>query len=250
MSQRNTFPDVCASGCYMPHLCAGTASECRMKAKRYYPIFADLNGRSCVVIGGGTVAQRKVTTLLRYGAQLTVISLTLTRRLAAYAKRGRIRYLARQFRPGDLQGAWLVYAATDDPDINALVHREADRRRIFTNVVDQTPLCSFIAPSICQRGPLTIAVSTGGASPTLAKRLRRELQQGIGSEYAPMVRLLMSLRGIAKRELPSYQDRKRYFNRLVQGEVFALVRRGQAARARRRALTLLQQAAHRNGTHA
>lgn len=227
----------------MPHLCAGIASACRMKAKRYYPIFADLNGRPCVVIGGGAVAQRKVTTLLRYGAQLMVISPTLTRRLAAYVKRGRIRYRARQFRPGDLRGAWLIYAATDDPRINGLVHREANRQRIFTNVVDQTPLCSFIAPSICQRGPLTVAVSTGGASPTLAKRLRRELQQAIGSEYAPMMRLLTSLRGIAKRKLPGYQDRKRYFSRLVGGRVFELVRAGRTGQAKAAALALLERAA-------
>ena len=214
------------------------------RPKAYYPIFADLSGRRCVVVGGGLVAQRKVTTLLRYDASITVVSPSATRRLRAYARAGTIRYLARTFRPSDLRGAWLVYAATDHEAINALVHRTASRLRIFTNVVDQPPFCSFIAPSIFRRDPLTIAVSTGGASPTIAKRLRRDLARTIGADYAPMLRLLRSLRGVAKRRLPSYRDRKRYFDRLVQGRVFALVRAGRVSQARREAVTLLDIAAH------
>ena len=218
-----------------------------MKPKAYYPLFADLRGRRCVVIGGGLVAQRKVTTLLNYGADLVVISPAATMRIRTYARQGRLRYLARRFRPGDLRHTWLVYAATDDMQINGQVFRAAQRMRIFANVVDQTPLCSFIAPSICQRGLLTIAVSTGGASPTLANRLRHELEQTIGSEYAPMVRLLTSLRGIAKRQLPSYRDRKRYFAHLVGGRVFRLVRTGHQRQARAAALALLEHAASSNG---
>ena len=208
--------------------------------KAYYPIFADLNGRPCVVVGGGLVAQRKVTTLLRYGAQVTVVSPTATPRLKAYARQRKMRYLARRVRPTDLQGAWLVYASTDDARTNELVYRTASRQRIFTNVVDQKPLCSFIAPSIFRRGWLTIAVSTGGASPTVAKRLRRELEQTIGSAYVPMLRLLASLRDVAKRRLPHYNDRKRYFDRLVGGRVFELVRSGHTTQARRQALSLLE----------
>lgn len=220
-----------------------------MRPKAYYPLFADLNGRRCVVIGGGPVAERKVTTLLRYGAQITLISPAATKRLASYAKRGRIRHLQRCFRPSDLRGSWLVYAATDDERLNALVHRTANRLRVFTNVVDQTPLCSFIAPSIVKRGALTIAVSTGGASPTLAKTLRRKLQQMIGREYAPMLRLLTNLRGVAKRKLPRYPDRKRYFDQLVRGRVFGLVRAGKHQAAKREALSLLEcRAASHNGS--
>jgi siroheme synthase-like protein len=219
-----------------------------MRPKTYYPIFADLKGKPCVVIGGGLIAQRKVTTLLGYGAAITVVSPTVTSRLASYARRRRIRHLARRFRPSDLRGTWLVLAATDDTAINAAVHRTARRLRVFANVVDQPLLCSFIAPSIFRRGPLAIAVSTGGASPTLAKRLRRELGQLIGREYVPMLRLLRSLRGTAKRRLPSYQDRKRYFDRLIRGRTFALIRTGRPAQARRAALALLaKEAGGRNG---
>ncbi len=197
-----------------------------MKSKVYYPMFADLNGRRCLVVGGGLIAQRKVATLLGYGAQVTLISPTLTQRLRAYARAGKIRYAARQVRPTDLRGAWLVYACTDDQRINALVYRTATRLRIFTNVVDQKPLCSFIAPAIFRRGLLTVAVSTGGASPSLAKKVRRDLKRTIGAEYVPMLRLLAALRGVAKRRLPKYQDRKRYFDRLVHGRVFELTKAG------------------------
>ena len=220
-----------------------------MKPAAYYPLFADLRGRCCVVIGGGLIAQRKVTTLLDYGASVTVVSPTITRRLAAYVRQGTIRYAARRFRPADLREAWLVYGATDDARINALVVRAARARRIFTNIVDQTPLCSFIAPAIFKRGSLTVAVSTAGASPSLAKRLRSELGRRVGAAYAPMLRLLAGLRGVAKETLPSYRDRKRYFDALVHGRVFRLVQQGKPQAARREALAALSRwAASRNGS--
>ena len=225
-----------------------TQSPCHeMPAHAYYPLFADLRTRPCVVVGGGMVAQRKVMMLLRCGARVTVISPTLTRRLAAHARAGRIRAVLRTFRPSDLRGAWLVYAATNQAGINTRVFRAASARRIFTNVVDQKPLCSFIAPAIFQRGPLTIAVSTGGASPTLAKRLRRELGRTIGTEYVPMLRLLAELRDVAKRTLPSYRDRMRYFDRVVSGRAFELVRAGRYRQAKTAAVALLERAAARNG---
>ena len=219
-----------------------------MTPAAYYPLFADLRGRRCIVIGGGLIAQRKATTLLDYGAAVTVVSPTVTKRLAAYARQGKIRHMARRFRPADLREAWLVYGATDDASVNAQVVRAARARRIFTNIVDQTPLCSFIAPAIFKRGTLTVAVSTAGASPSLAKRLRSELGRTVGAEYAPMLRLLAGLRGAAKQTLPSYRDRKRYFDGLVHGRTFTLVRQGKPQAARREALAALaREAARRNG---
>ncbi len=222
-----------------------------MNARVYYPLFADLAGRRCVVVGGGVIAQRKVTTLLRFGAKVTVISPAATQRLRRYAKQGVIRYVPRRFKACDLQGTWLVYAATNEEAINKRVFRTAEQQRIFTNVVDQVPLCSFIAPAIMKRGELVIAISTGGASPTVAKRLRREFERTIGAEYAELLRLLNSLRGVAKRKLPSYHDRKRYFDRLVQGRVFDLVRVGRCSDARKAALDLLGKYANgsRNSKH-
>jgi siroheme synthase-like protein len=213
----------------------------------YYPLFADLRGRRCVVIGGGAVAQRKVTALVRYEACVTVVSPEATPRLARYARAGKIVHRARRFRLADLRGAWLVYAATDDPRTNERVFRSATRQHLFTNVVDQPRLCSFIAPAIARRGEVVIAVSTGGRSPTLAKTLRREVQRVVGGDYAAMLRLLESLRGAAKRRLPRYDDRKRYFAKLVEGRVFQLVRRGQLRQARGEALRLLHTCANGSG---
>lgn len=239
---------MCNAGCYMPHLCSGKPSRCLMLPKSYYPLFADLTGKPCVVIGAGKVAERKVTTLLAHQAQLTVISPQATQRILNYARQGRIRYMARQFRPEDLRNAWLVYAATDDKKINRQVYQAALKRRIFANIVDQTPLCSFIAPAIFKKGKLTIAVSTGGASPSLAKKLRRELGLRIGAEYGMMLGLLASLRGVAKKKLPNYNDRKRYFDALVSGRVFALARAGCLPAARKEALAFLgRTCAQKNG---
>lgn len=214
-----------------------------MNRKAYYPLFADLHGRSCLVVGGGKIAQRKVATLLKYGAAVTVVSPTVTRALAAYARQGRIRHDARPFTPSDLEGAWLAYAATDDQAINEQIVAAATARRTFVNVVDQPSLCSFIAPAIVKRGPLTIAISTGGASPSLAKQLRRELQAVVGPEYGVMAKLLGGLRGTAKRRLPRYDDRRRYFDALVNGRAFQLVRRGRTTAARRTALAQLEREA-------
>lgn len=219
-----------------------------MSRKAYYPLFADLEGRRCVVVGGGIIAQRKVTMLLRCGAVVTVVSPTLTPSLAWSAQRGRIRHIDRRFRPRDVRGAWLVYAATDDQRINEQVYETTTRLRIFTNVVDQKPLCSFIAPAIFTRGSLTVAVSTGGASPSLSKKIRDELAQRVGMEYAPLLRLLADLRGIAKRRLPRYEDRKRYFDQLVRGHVVELMRAGKRREARAEALKLLGRSTN-NGHH-
>lgn len=228
---------ICASGCYMPHLC--DRKPCKMLARDYYPLFADLNNRRCVVIGGGMIAQRKATTLLNYGASVTVVSPSVTGRLAAYARQGRVRTIKRCFQPADLRGAWLVYASTNDEKINQQVFKTAEKLHIFANVVDQKPLCSFIAPAIVKRGALTIAVSTGGASPSLAKKLKRELDATIGNQYGPALKLLESLRGIARKRLPVYNDRKAYFDELVHGPVYKRASSGAYAKARRDALAIL-----------
>lgn len=199
------------------------------------------------MVGGGIIAQRKVTTLLSYGARVTVVSPTLTRRLAAYARKGAITHRPRRFRPCDVDQAWLVFAATDEQPVNERVYRSASRQRILTNVVDQKLLCSFIAPAIARRGGVVIAVSTGGGSPALAKRLRTQLAATLGRDYARMLRLLGSLRSLAKRRLPSYRDRKRYFDGLVAGRVFQLVQAGRGRAARREALTRLRAASRTHG---
>ena len=214
-----------------------------MKAQRYYPVYANLTGRACLVVGGGLIAQRKVTTLLEHGAVVTVVSPDLTSRLQAWAKAGKISLAKRRFRPADLREKWLVYAATDDQAVNEEVFAHAQRSRIFCNVVDQTRLCSFIAPAILKRGPLTIAISTGGRSPAMAKELRGRLGRAIGPEYLRMLRLIRAVRPQAKRRLATYGDRKRYFDVLLKGKVFALVRSGHEKKAMQEAQRLMDKAA-------
>ena len=139
---------------------------------RYYPAYLDLAGRRAVVIGGGSIAERKTQQLLAAGADVMVVAPDATPELERLAEAGSVRRVRRDYAPGDLAGAWIAVAATDDMGVNRAVHREAERERTLLNVVDQTDLCGFIAPSIVERGPVTVAISTAGASPALARKLR------------------------------------------------------------------------------
>jgi siroheme synthase-like protein len=201
----------------------------------------DLSERRCVVVGGGLIAQRKVSGLLECGACVTLVSPSATVRLKRWVKMHRIRHVARRFRDSDVRGAWLVIAATDEETVNRAVASAAAGERIFTNVVDRKLLCSWIAPAVVRRGPLTIAISTGGASPSITKRLRKELMTlAIGAEYARMASLLGSLRSAVHDSLPGYRRRQRYFQKLIDGPVFELVRAGRTGEARQQALELLR----------
>ena len=144
---------------------------------QYYPAYLNIAGRRAVVIGGGEVAERKTAQLLASGADVTLVSPDATPELERLASEGRVRWIRRVYAPGDLAGAWLAIAATDDTEVHRGVHAEAEREKTLLNVVDVADLCGFIAPSVVQRGPVTVAVSTGGASPALARKIR-ELMGG------------------------------------------------------------------------
>ena len=139
---------------------------------RYYPAYLDLAGRRAVVIGGGPIAERKAQQLLAAGADVMVVAPKATPELESLAAASGVRWVRRDYVVGDLAGAWIAIAATDDMTVNRAVHLEAERERALLNVVDQTELCGFIAPSIVERGPVTVAISTAGASPALARKLR------------------------------------------------------------------------------
>lgn len=143
----------------------------------YYPAYLNITGRRAVVIGGGEVAERKTAQLLASRAEVTLVSPNATPGLERLASEGRVRWIRRAYAPGDLAGAWLAVAATDDPAVQRSVHAEAESEKTLLNMVDVVDLCGFIAPSIVQRGPVTVAVSTGGASPALARKVR-ELMDG------------------------------------------------------------------------
>lgn len=198
----------------------------------YYPIFVDLQGRSCVVVGGGKIAEYKVKSLLACGARITVISPEVTVGIARLVKASRVKRIARNFQAKDVKRAWLVWSATDDPKVNKNVFLQASRERVFANVIDQQALCSFITPAIARRGRITAAISTDGASPTVAKHLRDEIGQTIGEGYPRIAQLFKGLRAPAKRCLPRYEDRQRYFEALMVGRTAKLARAGELRAAR------------------
>jgi precorrin-2 dehydrogenase/sirohydrochlorin ferrochelatase len=160
----------------------------------YIPIFLDVTGRQCVVVGGGEVAARKVESILEAGARVTVVSPSLSPPMEAIVAREQVTHLARNYERGDIRGCVLVYAATDDPKLHRELAVEARALGIPVNVVDVPELCSFIAPAVLKRGALQIAISTGGASPAFAARLRRNLEDQFGDEYALTLEVLRAAR--------------------------------------------------------
>jgi precorrin-2 dehydrogenase/sirohydrochlorin ferrochelatase len=160
----------------------------------YIPIFLDVAGRQCVVVGGGEVAARKVESLLEAGALVKVVSPTLSPPMEAFVTSGLVTHLARNYQRGDIRGCVLVYAATDDPKLHREIAAEARAFGIPVNVVDAPELCTFIAPAVVKRGALQIAISTGGAAPAFAARLRRNLEDQFGDEYARTLEVLRAAR--------------------------------------------------------
>jgi siroheme synthase-like protein len=177
-----------------------------------------LKGRRCLVVGGGEVGLEKVEGLLACDGDVTVVAPEVVPQLEAYAAEGSISWEPRVFAGGDLEGAFLAIAATSDTDVNIAVYEEAERRAMLVNVVDVPPLCNFILPAIVRSGPLAIAISTAGASPALAKRMKREISETFGEPYARLAILLNDARGWAKATLPTYRDRKVFFEGIVNGD--------------------------------
>jgi len=166
----------------------------------YFPVFLNIHGKKCVVVGGGKVALRKVRMLLECGAHVTVISPTLLQGLAQLAKKKSAAVIRRNYRPADLERALLVVAATDVKQVNRQVANEAKGRGILVNVVDDPSPSDFIVPSTMRRGDLTVAISTAGKSPALAKKIRRDLVRSLGMEYAALVPLIEEIRSSLKRQ--------------------------------------------------
>ncbi len=175
----------------------------------YYPVLLNLEGKEVVIVGGGRVAERKVNSLVESGAKVVVISPEVTRAIEGLSDRGKILLRRREFLPSDLDGAWLVISATDDPFTQKQVFKEASGRRLFCNVVDQPELCSFIVPSVVRRGSLCISISTGGKSPALAKGLRKRIEGDFGQHWAIYTELLGMLREMIVTSTANPEERKR-----------------------------------------
>src|SRR4051794_37687537 len=185
----------------------------------FYIACLKLTGRRCLVVGGGEVALEKVEGLLACDGDVAVIAPEVNDAIRALADEGSISWEQREYAGAeDLEGVFMVIASTDDTDVNIGIYEDAERRAMLVKGVAVPPLCNFILPAIVRTGPLAIAISTAGASPALAKRIKAEIADEYGEPYARLAELLNEVRGWAKGNLPTYQDRKVFFESIVNGE--------------------------------
>lgn len=194
---------------------------------RYYPVYLDIHNRNCLVVGGGSVGARKVTTLLECGAMVTVVSIVATQKLEEYSNNNRISLKKRPFKISDLKGRFLVIGATDNPELNRQIHAEAERLGMLCNIADRPKSCNFILPSIVNRGDLIIAISTSGKSPAFAKKLRRHLEKEFGNEHAEFLKLM----GVIRKKLLSKdhapEAHKHLFEQLIERDLVKMIKEGE-----------------------
>ncbi len=189
-----------------------------MMETSFYMAALNLTGRRCLVVGAGSVGLEKIEGLLAADAEVVVVAPSAGDEVRDLAGSGSIVWEARAYRAGDLDGCFLAIAATSNTDVNIAVYNAAEARSMLVNVVDVPPLCNFILPAIVRRGPIAIAISTAGASPALAKRMKAQIAGEFGDEYARLALMLNEVRGWAKATLPTYQDRKAFFESIVDGD--------------------------------
>jgi uroporphyrin-III C-methyltransferase/precorrin-2 dehydrogenase/sirohydrochlorin ferrochelatase len=199
----------------------------------YFPIFLDIKSKRCVVIGGGAVAERKTATLLKAGADVILISPRLTNSLTGWRDAGQLTHIERTFEEADLSDAHLVIAATNDAQVNQRIAELAERRRIPINVADQPELCSFIVPSIIDRSPVVAAISTGGASPVLARLIRSRIESIIPAGYGRLANLCSHFRQRVKETFSNPADRRIFWDRILEGGVAERIFSGHAEEADR-----------------
>ncbi len=192
----------------------------------YYPIFLDIRGKSCLVVGGGRVAERKVAGLLAAGARVYVAARSLTGKLKGLAEAGQIEYLGPEYRVEHLDGRVLAMVATDDESLNRRVAEEAESRGVLVNVADVPELCRFILPALVSQGPLALAVSTGGASPAAARMIREELEARFGPEWGDFLNLMALVRRKRLKEPFVPKENKDAFTRLARAGIPDLIREG------------------------
>ena len=191
---------------------------------RYYPIYLDIRDRRCLVVGAGGVGTRKVTSLLKCGARVTVISPETTPAIEELAQSGKIKLKKRTYRQSDLNDVFLVIGATDDQEMNRRISSDAGRLNLLCNIADRPEICNFILPSIVNRGDLTIAISTAGQSPAMAKTLRKKLERQFGTEYGDLLRLMGAIRKKLLRTNHEPEVHKPLFEQLIQNDLLGLIR--------------------------
>ena len=201
----------------------------------HYPINLDLRERRCVVIGGGAVAERKVESLIEYGAAVRVVSPAITPALERLASEGLIERIDSEYREDHLEGAVLVIGATDDRDVNSRISSDARNRGLLVNIVDDPELCNFFVPASVRHGDLIISVSTSGKSPAMARRLREEIEACYGPEYGLLADLLGSLRDEVKAAYSDPAERTRAYVRILDSDALSLLAEGKPDEALERA---------------
>ena len=203
----------------------------------YYPVYLNLAGKRCVICGGGAVAQGKIAALRQAGALITIISPEATPGIQRAAQRGDVEWQARKYQPGDLEGAFIAVAATNVWHVNREIYEEAERRGVLLNVVDDPDLCTFIAPSIVRRDPVTLAISTGGASPALARKMREAFAEDPNLRWADLADVLARARKVVKdRRIAIDPDR---WQCCITEELLGLAQSGRGDEALERLLSQL-----------
>lgn len=204
-----------------------------------YPIFLiGLENRHCIVIGGGHEAENKVKSLLDCQATVTVIHPTLTSQLTAWAEGGHFTWLQRPYQQGDLRGAFLVIAERADPDTNTAIWAEAETEGTLVNVMDDVAHCNFVAGSVVRQGQLTLSISTSGAAPALAVRMRQKWEKELGPEYATFLDWMQQLRAPMSQQYPTFGERRQRWYELVDSDILNLIRDGRFDLARQRLVEL------------
>jgi precorrin-2 dehydrogenase/sirohydrochlorin ferrochelatase len=194
--------------------------------KKYYPVSLDMTAKRCVIIGGGPVAERKAERLIECGAQVVIVSRSLTPSLEGRKKARKIEHIDTDYEKKALRGAFMVIGATDRDDVNAQVSQDALSLGILVNIVDDPDKCNFILPSLLQQGDLSIAVSTGGKSPALARRIKEDLQQQYGPEYESLLMIMGSLRKKILAQGHASEANKAVFEALVRSDMLQAIRDG------------------------
>lgn len=206
----------------------------------YYPIFLNLKHKLCVVVGGGGVAERKVKSLLACSAKVLVVSPDLDQELQELHQKGLIQYRQGSFSSEDFLGAFLVIGATDSRQTNSEITKQARKQGILVNIVDSPDECDFIVPATVERGELVISISTGGKSPALARKIRQELEEKYGEEYAEFLDIMGELREVIKKKIPDQPQRERVFQSLIESDIIQLIKMGQKEQGRKRARELIE----------
>jgi precorrin-2 dehydrogenase/sirohydrochlorin ferrochelatase len=190
---------------------------------RYYPVFLNLKGKKAVVVGGGKVAERKAIALVKSGALVEIISPTITKSLERYTKKGLIKHIKRNYKKGDLKGAFVVVIGTSSQEANIKIAKDAELRKgsqQLINVVDTPSQGNFIVPSVVRRGPLTIAISTEGCSPAVSKAIRKEIERRYDSSFAHYLQFVRSIRKKAMEKIRDNKKREKFLKALASEEIF------------------------------